>query len=189
MANQHIFFAGKMGSQQLDVLLANARVMEDDEPIAAPDGGLVVLGDLEQDMTYAATGDYQYDVYEAAKPAAATDEVALIDYAGVSEGEIAGNEYKIGVKLFGLDVPAGTLTRVRRPMLHDKFWLGADNYDFEPAVGDLAGAQADSFKHAKIALEPAAEPEGYAIKIIGVRELVTGNKANGLMYLNEVVSL
>ena len=189
MANKHLFFAGKMGSQQIDVLLANAYVVDaEGEAIEAPDGGLVELKKLHADETYSANG-LQYDVYDAEKPSEEPKDLALIDYAGISEGEIAGNEYKIGIKLYNLNVPAGTITRVRRPMLHDKFWLGADNYDFEPAVGDLAGVKADDFKHAKLELEEGAKPEGYAVKVLIERELTTGTRSQGKMFLNEVVSL
>lgn len=184
MANQHLFFAGKMGSQQLDVLLANAYIVDGEgEAIEAPDGGLVELGELHADDTYSANG-LQYDVYDATVPSEEPKDLALIDYAGISEGEIAGNEYKIGIKLYNLNVPAGVLTRVRRPMLHDKFWLGADNYDFEPAIGDLAGVKAGEFKHKKL-----TAANGYTVKIRIVRELTAGTRSHGKMFLNEVVSL
>lgn len=189
MAKQHLFFAGKMGSQQLDVLLANAYIVDGEgEAIEAPDGGLVELKDLRADDTYSADG-LQYDVYDAEKPGEEPKDLALIDYAGISEGEIAGNEYKIGIKLYNLNVPAGVITRVRRPMLHDKFWLGEDNYDFDPKLGDLAGVKANDFKHAKITLAEGKEPEGYAVKVRIVRELTTGTRSQGKMFLNEVVSL
>lgn len=184
MANQHLFFAGKMGSQQIDVLLANAYIVDGEgEAIEAPDGGLVELKELHADTTYSATG-LEYDVYDATKPTAEPKDLALIDYAGVSEGKIAGNDYKIGIKLYNLNVPAGVITRVRRPMLHDKFWLGADNYDFDPAIGDLAGVKADDFKHTQL-----QEAEGYTVKVLIARELTTGTRSQGKMFLNEVVSL
>lgn len=184
MANQHLFFAGKMGSQQLDVLLANAYIVDGEgEAIEAPDGGLVELKELHADDTYSATG-LQYDVYDATMPGEENKDLALIDYAGISEGEIAGNEYKIGIKLYNLNVPAKTLTRVRRPMLHDKFWLGADNFDFDPAIGDLAGVKADQFKHTKL-----EEAEGYTVKVLIERELTTGTRSQGKMFLVEVISL
>lgn len=183
-AKQHLFFAGKMGSQQLDVLLANAYIVDGEgEAIEAPNGGLVELGELHADDTYSATG-LQYDVYDATAPTAEPKDLALIDYAGISEGEIAGNEYKIGIKLYNLNVPAGVITRVRRPFMHDKFWLGADNYDFDPAIGDLAGVKAGDFKHTKL-----NEEAGYTVKIRIVRELTAGTRSYNKMFLNEVVSL
>ena len=79
---------------------------------------------------------------------------------------------------------AGVITRVRRPFMHDKFWLGADNYDFDPAVGDLAGVKAGDFKHKKL-----TAADGYTVKIRIARELTAGTRSHGQMFLNEVVSL
>lgn len=189
MANQNLFFAGKMGSQQLDVLLANAIVLDgSNDPVEAINGGLVDLGDLRADDTYSATGK-QYDVYDAKAPTASYKDLAIIDYAGVSEGEIAGNEYKIGIKLYGLKVPAGQVTRVRRFMLHDKFWLGSANYAVEPAIGDHYGINAGYFTHAKVAAADVASHTGYLVKVQIARELTTGMRDQGKQYLNEVVKL
>ena len=189
MANKNLFYAGKMASQQLDVYLAGAVVLDgNDNPIAAPDGGLVELGDLVADDTYSATGK-QYDVYEAKAATTAGKDIALIDYAGIQEGDIDGNEYKIGDKLYGLMVPAGVVTRVRRPHLHDKFWLGDDNYDTTPALGDYYGVDTGKFTHAKIAAEDVAQHTGYMVKIVAVRELTVGHRSNGGQYLNEVKAL
>lgn len=187
MANQHLFFAGKMGSQQLDVLLAGAVILDgQDKEIEVENGSLVELGDLRADDTYSATG-LQYDVYDAHAPSAEPKDLAIVDYAGVPEGEINGNEWKIGIKLYANPVPAGTITRVRRLMLHDKFWLGSANYGVEPAIGDYFGLAAGSFNHAKIA--DMDQHQGYAVKVQIARELTTGMRNQGKMYLNEVVAL
>lgn len=86
MAN--VFKEGKMLSNVADSYLANAKA-----EFEMPDGALIVLGELAADDTYDANG-VEYDTYVAGKPAAATDEVAIIDYAGISAGDIAGNNYK-----------------------------------------------------------------------------------------------
>lgn len=173
MAN--VFYSGKMISDQIDSYLANG-ISE----VAHIDGELVVLGDLAEDTTYEAAG-VEYDTYKVVAPAAGK-EMAIIDYAGISEGEINGNVYKEGIKLYGLSVPAGEIFRVRRLNLHDKFWLGADNFDKTPTVGEEVGALATG-KH-------GAEGVGtYKVKVLASRELTTGMKANGLMYLCEVVAL
>lgn len=191
MANKNLFYAGKMASQQLDVYLAGAVVLDgNNKPIEAPDGGLVELGDLYADDTYSATGK-QYDVYEAKAATTTGKDIALIDYAGIQEGNIGGNEYKIGDKLYGLMVPAGVVTRVRRPHLHDKFWLGDDNYvgETKPAMGDYYGINNGAFTHAKIAAGDVATHTGYMVKIVAVRELTVGHRSNGGQYLNEVKDL
>lgn len=173
MAN--VFYSGKMISDQIDSYLANG--ISEKEHI---DGELVVLGDLAEDTTYAADG-VEYDTYKVNAPEA-DKEKAIIDYAGISEGEINGNVYKEGIKLYGLTVPANEIFRVRRLNLHDKFWLGADNFAETPVVGNEYGADANG-KHAASGLG------NYKVKVLTSRELTTGMRANGLMYLCEVIAL
>ena len=179
----YIMYSGKMVSDQIDAYLTNG-VAETD----LKDGYLVVLGDLADDTTYDTQTFHgkEYDVYEAAKPAAATDEVAIIDYAGISEGEINGNEYKIGKKLFDLTIPAGTNFRVRRLNLHDKFWLGASNFVAAPTVGEFATATAND---GRFTAAQAAPQAGLAVKVLVEKDLTTGMRSNGKMYLVEVVQL
>lgn len=176
----HVFKRGKMMSGVADVALANAIAEVD-----MPDGSLVKLGELASDTTYDSEGK-EYDTYVATAPEAATDEVVIVDYAGISEGAIAGNEYKMGNKLYDLTVPAGEITRVRRLYLHDKFWLGEDNFASAPTVGQYAIAKAGEFTH-----EPAADKptSGYGIKILLSEDLTAGMASKGSIYLCEVVSL
>lgn len=176
-----VFRSGRMYSEQIYAALASAVFSED-----VKDGSICKLGDLVADTTYATTGDYEYDVYEAAAPTAVTDEVCIVDYAGISEGQINGVSYKIGNKLFDLTVPEGTYTRVRRLHLHDKFWLGEDNFYSEPTVGEYAELKANSYKH-----DPKTTLTGsqYGIKILLKKGLTTGNISNGYIYLCEVVAL
>lgn len=175
----YVMYSGKMISDQIDAYLTNGVAQAD-----LKDGYLVKLGDLANDLTYDANGK-QYDLYEVEAPAAA-DEVAIIDYAGISEGEINGNEYKIGQKLYNLGIPAGTNFRVRRLGLHDKFWLGESNFDATPTVGEYAGIDAGQYTHKALAALPAS---GYAVKVLIEKDLVTGMKNNGKLYLCEVVQL
>ena len=176
-----VMYSGKMVSDQIDAYLTNGVADSN-----LKDGDLVALGDLVADTTYVATGDVQYDVYEADFPAAATDEVVIIDYAGISEGEINDNEYKIGKKLYNLTIPAGTNFRVRRLALHDKFWLGTDNFASTPVVGEYATATADAGEHTPANALPAS---GYAVKVLVEKDLTTGMRSQGKIYLVEVVQL
>lgn len=179
----HVMYSGKMISDQIDAYLTNGVADVD-----LYDGTLVALGDLVADTTYAETGDVQYDVYEAAKATAADAEVGIIDYAGISEGEIAGNEYKMGYKLYNLAVPAGTNFRVRRLNLHDKFWVGTDNFAAAPVVGEFAavGANDNVGKFVAAATAPQA---GLAVKVLVEKDLTTGMRSQGKIYLVEVVQL
>lgn len=177
MAN--IFKEGKMLSNVADSYLANAVADFD-----MPNGSLVVLGDLADDKTYAKDG-LEYDTYKAAKVAAETDEVVIVDYAGISEGEIGGNNYKFGNKLYELVVPAGEITRVRRLALHDKFWVAKDNFNGAPVKGQYAIAEAE-----KLTLKPNAEKTAnFCVKVLEERDLVAGMRNVDKMYLCEVVSL
>ena len=175
-----LFYAGKMLSMDADSQVTNGINASAD----IDDGSLVVLGNLAADTTYAASGDYEHDLYEAAAPAAATDEVVIVDYAGISGGDINGNYYKIGNKLFNLAAPKGEPFRVRRLHKHDKFWLGAGNFESTPTVGQFAEAKASSFRHDPKASHTAGR---YGIKILKEVDLTTGMEANGKMYLCEVV--
>lgn len=174
-----VFKHGKMMSDVVDSALTNAKA---DTPL--DDGALVVLGNLAADSAYA--GKLEYDTYEATAPVAATDEVVIVDYAGISEGTIAGNQYKIGIKLHNLVVPAGTITRVRRLYLHDKFWLGGDNFDSTPTVGEYATAKAGSTAHTPAAVLPQT---GYAVKVLVENDMTVGMHSEGKIYLVEVVQL
>ena len=182
----HVFKEGKMASNILDSALTNALIVDNGgDAVKAYDGSLVVLGELAPDTTYSASG-LEYDLYLAKAPAADTDEVVIVDYAGISEGAIAGNVYKLGQKLYDLEVPAGVPTRVRRLHLHDKFWLGEDNFVSVPTVGKYAVATASDMRHT-----PANEIKAgqYNIKVLVKQDLTAGMASKGSIYLCEVVAL
>ncbi len=175
----NFFRAGKTASNILDSLLVNGK-----SDASVIDGAIVVLGDLEQDSDY--PGDCEYDTYEMHAPLAPTDEIALVDYAGIGEGNAMGNAYRLGSKLIGLEVPAGVPTRVRRLALHDKFWLGEGNFLSSPAVSGYAMAEKGSYLHKSTDSLPT---NGYAIKIISAEDMAVGMSSFGKRYLCEVVSL
>lgn len=169
--------SGKMASNVLDSMLANAKASE-----AIKDGSLIKLGDLVTDDAY---GDVDYDTYVAEKPAAG-EEVVIVDYAGISEGAFAGNDYKIGIKLHDLMIPAGEVFRVRHPALHDKFWLGEDNFDKAPAVGKFATVETNKYEHKVEDVDPVT---GYVVKVIAEKGMTVGMKAEGKLFLCEVIHL
>lgn len=174
-----MFYSGKMVSDQIDAALTNA-VLE----AKVKDGSLIVLGALAADTTYDANG-LEYDLYEGAQPGEDDTEFVIVDYAGISEGEIGGNIYREGIKLYDLEVPAGTPTRVRRLHLHDKFWLSEDMFESAPTVGKFAVAKASSYKH-----DPKTSAQtGYCIKILLKKDLTAGMKTIRPQYLCEVISL
>lgn len=184
MAN--LFYAGKMLSQDADSQVVNALYQEAGVDAAVKDGSLVVLGDLAEDLTYAANGDYHYDLYKAEAPAAVTDKVAILDFAGISGGEINENYYKLGVKLFNLEAEAGEPVRARRLFLGDRFWLGEDNFESKPVVGEYAELKVGSCK-----ADPKAShtPGQFGLKIRKEQDLNAGMELKGKMYLCEVIDL
>lgn len=177
-----MFYSGKMVSDQLDAALTNAVCQAE-----ILDGSLLVLGNLVADTTYAASGDIEYDLYSGAAFATGNKEVVLVDYAGISEGKIMDNNYKMGIKLYDLKVPAGVPTRVRRPHLHDKFWLSAANFEGTGLAAGKYGIPANGkYTHAVSATLPES---GYAIKILKEEDLTVGMQLHGKKYLCEVVQL
>lgn len=93
----------------------------------------------------------------------------------------------MGNKLYGLVVPVGEIARVRRFGLHDKFWLGADNFNGAPVVGEYAIAEAGKMTHKPV--EDLENHTGYAVKILLKEDLTTGMRDQGYLYLCEVVAL
>lgn len=183
MAN--LFSKAIMASETVRPLLVSALFTANNANAPVIDGAIIELGDLVADTTYTSSGDVDYNVYTATAPSAANAAVAIVDYAGISEGAIAGNVYKMGNKLYNLTVPAGTVTRARIPQVHDKFWLGADNFSSTPVVGQYASVTPDA-----VTLTPnAAAQEGFCVKIQLEKGLTTGQKGNGNIYLCEVVGL
>ena len=77
-------------------------------PAEITDGAFVTLGGLADDDTY--TGYKAWNTKYAYAPttdALTADDVVVIDIDAVSNGVIAGNNYKIGVKLVDLMCEAG----------------------------------------------------------------------------------
>ena len=177
----NVFKTGKMMSNVVDSALTTGKAAAE-----MIDGALVTLGDLAPDTAYAAFGANEYDTYVIDAPAAATDRVALVDYAGRSETVIDGNTYKVTEKLVGLKVPAGGITRVRIPYVDDIFWLGEGNFSATPTVGKYATAAAGVFTHAPADTKPVS---GYAVKILAEEDLNVGTRRDGKIYLVKVVQL
>lgn len=176
-----VFKRGKMMSGVADVALANAIASTN-----VKDGSLLVLGELASDDTYDANG-VEYDTYVGTAPSATSDEVVIVDYAGVEKYESGSNMAKQGYKLYDLEVPAGEAMRVRRLYLHDKFWLGESNFvGNSPVVGEYAIATAGDCRHTPSESKPTS---GYGIKILASEELTAGMASKGKLFLCEVVSL
>ena len=156
------------------------------------DGALVVLGDLAANDPYnvgtrngGTIDGYKDDnVYLAEAPAATTDDVVIVDLAEITQGSIAGNVYKMGIKLYGLVAEAGMPARARRLWKGDKFWLQSDCFTAAPTVGEYAIPTANDTHHTPSKTKAAS---GYCVKIQDARPFVTGNTVRDKLYLCEVV--
>lgn len=188
MANMETFYKALMASESVLSYLGSTKFQDgEDEYAEIHDGALVTLGNLAPNDPYniGDTSDMLDDnVYLSKAPAATTDPVVIVDIAGVSEGVIAGNNYKIGIKQVGLRGMPGYAVRYRIPMKHDRFWLSEDCFASAPTVGQYATATANSTKHT-----PAAAETGdgsYCVKIEDSRDFTVGNSAYGKLYLCRV---
>lgn len=170
-----LFSKAIMASEDIQSYVGSCLFMSNNAAAAVSDGSFVVLGGLATDTTY---GGVDYNVYYATAPAAVTDNPVVIDYAGISEGSIADNSYKMGIKLFDLVAPAGRPVRFRRMAIGDKFWLGSDN--FTGAIGNYATLTANS-----VLLTPAAGAGAdFAVKIQASKDFVYGQSSNIVLLAN-----
>lgn len=192
MANTETMRPALMASESVQSYLVSIKYKKEDEYAQIHDGALVVLKDLAPNDPYNVgmrngvnVDGYKDDnVYIAEAPEATTDEVVIVDLAEVTQGVIAGNTYKFGIKLFGLVGEAGMPMRARIPMKHDKFWLSEDCFTGEPTVGEYAIPTVGDTHHT-----PTAEKaeEGYCVKIEDKRGFVAGNISLGTLYLCKVL--
>ena len=180
------FAKALMASEDIKAYVGSALYQANGANAPIHDGAFVVLGDLAPDTTYQATGDVDYNVYLASAPTAATDKVVVIDLSNIQEGTIGGNDYKMGIQLYDLVCPAGKTCRFRRLAVGDKMWLTDGLFASTPTVGEFAELTAND-----TILTPAASKTGgqFAVKILAQTEMTTGQIANGIRYLAEVVEL
>lgn len=117
------------------------------------DGAFVTLGKLCEDSTYANMVDYNCKyAYAPTTDEVALDDLWVTDIAEVGAGVIAGNTYRIGVKLVDLKIEAGYPVRVRKLKKGDMFWLGAGCFGAQlPTVGQYANLTANDVKLTAVA--------------------------------------
>ena len=175
-----------MASEDVKAYVGSALFQDNGVDAPIHDGAFVVLGDLALDQTYQNAGDYAYNVYLAAAPEAVTDKVVVLDYAGIQEGTIGANDYKMGIQLYNLVCPAGRPCRFRRMVVGDKMWLSDGLFASVPTIGEYAELTADD----TILTPQASHTAGqFGVKILAQTEMTTGQIANGIKYLVEVVEL
>ena len=187
-----VFAKGLMMSEDVQSYVVSAKFYDTEGDAAEiNDGAFLVLGDLDANVVY---GTNDYNVYKATAPTADNQVVVVADLAEISQGVIAGNNYKLGVKTTDLICRPGFPFRVRRLALGDKFWLGEGNFTEAPN-GKVYATCVDGDTR----LAPTSDmPYGgkFGIKIIAKKDMVKGqtvdkNAAGAYeqQYLCEVISL
>lgn len=178
-----LFQKNLMASEDVKAMLGTGRYYEGAEAAEIHDGALVVLGDLENHDVYANIKDI--NVRKITKPLAQTDDVVIVDYAGVSEGMINGVLYREGYKTAGLKAPAGEVVRYRRLQVGDSFWLAKGNFVAEPAEGQYAAPTANDTRFTA----GAEKVEGALnVKIEATKPLTEGMVNTDTLYLCTVVA-
>lgn len=172
----------KMASEDVNSLLLTGKFKANANYAEVEDGALVVVGDLDASTVYA--GNKDMNVFEIKAPAADTDEIAIVDIADVSKGDVRGEAWRVGIRTDGLVGTAGQPVRVRLLKKYDRFFVSGDAFDGEVEVGKYATAKADSTKFA-----PAAAPaEGkFCVKIEMAKDFVLGQTVAGKMYYCRVL--
>ncbi len=145
-----IFDVAEMVCEDVQAYVKSAKFCtgNDDAPVYAQcdDGAFVTLGKLCADSTYADMVDYNCKyAYAPTSDEVALDDLWVIDIAEVGAGVIAGNTYRMGIKLVDLKVEAGYPVRVRKLKKGDMFWIGAGCFGAQaPTVGQYANLTANA---------------------------------------------
>ena len=177
-----IFQKALMASEDVKSLLVSGKYYVDTTATEIEDGSVVAIGGLLDNTAYTSRKDH--NLRKVTAPAATTDEIGFVDLAEISQGDIMGNTYKIGYKTAGLKAPAGVPVRVRRVAEGDTFYLGKENFDKEPAIGEV-GLVAVGATTLKVATD-AASYEGIYVVVEDIESLTQGTVAGDHIYFCRV---
>lgn len=171
----------KMVSEDVTAYDITGKFTSDSQLAEVEDGAFVVVGDLMNSTAYSGK---DYNVFEIKAPAAATDEVAVVDIADVSKGDVRGEAWRVGIRTDGLVAEAGQPVRVRILNKYDRFFLSDAGFKSAPTVGKFATIEAKNTK-----LVPAeSKIEGqFNVKIEAVKDFVLGQTVAGKMYYCRVL--
>lgn len=171
----------KMVSEDVTAYDITGKFMSNSQLAEVEDGAFVVVGDLMKSTVYSGK---DYNVFEIKAPAAVTDEVAVVDIADVSKGDVRGEAWRVSARTDGLVAEAGQPVRVKILKKYDRFFLSDAGFESAPTVGEYATIKANSTK-----LSPAStKTEGqFNVKIEGVKDFVLGQTVAGKMYYCRVL--
>lgn len=187
MANNQTFYKALMASESVLSYLGSTKYQVSGEFAEIHDGALVTLGALANNSVYNIgdlSGILDDNVFLSAAPTAITDPVVIVDISGVSNGDIAGNNYKIGIKQVGLKAPAGLAVRYRVPQKGDLYWISDDCFASAPTVGKFATPTASGTLHTPAESNP--DDGTYCVKILDSRGFTAGVSNLGTLYLCQV---
>lgn len=111
-----------------------------------------------------------------------TGATGVVDYVGVSHGDIQGVTYRDGIKTIGLTAVAGEPVRVRIFKEADTFYLTTANFTGTPAVGKFATAAADG----TWTIADTAPATGAYLKIETSKNLIMGTRNADVQYFCSV---
>lgn len=90
----YIFQKVNMASEDVQAKARSGRFYDGENTAETQDGAVVVIGELDTHEVYQNTKDL--NVFKISAPTAVTDSIAVVDYVGVSEGEIVNVQYRVG---------------------------------------------------------------------------------------------
>lgn len=181
--SKKLFQKSLMASEDVKAYLGTGVFYNGASTAAVDDGALVVVGGLEDSDAY--TGIKDINKRKLTAPAATTDKVAIVDYVGVSHGEIMEVNYREGVKTAGLAASAGEAVRYRLPQVGDTFWLATGNFATAPATGKFATPTAGATTYT---VANSAAASGFCVAIETSKKLTEGAVDTDTLYFCRVVS-
>lgn len=114
----------------------------------------------------------------------------IVDYVGVSHGDVLGVNYRVGDKIPGTYPVAGEGTRVRIPAVGDEFYVAGDNFDdedFDPDVGKFGIPDDGS---TLFVVTDSAPEAGFCVEIEDTKPLIMGQVNEGtILYRCRVLSI
>lgn len=159
---------------------------------AVSSGAFVTVTGLADNTTYASSGvkDLNKLIVKAPVTATTAKGIYVTDIVKVTDGTIAGNVYREGVKTIGLSAIAGESVALRNVNNYtDQFLLGDENF-----VGGIAGVGTNSFAvltNGSVDLTPSATipATGFTVAIDQKMTVSQGITGNVTAYLCRVVQL
>ena len=172
----------KMASEDVNSLLLTGKYKAEGSYAEVEDGALVVVGGLASSTVY--TDRKDMNVFEITAPAAVTDEIAIVDIADVSKGDVRGQVWREGIRTDGLVAEAGQPVRVRILKKYDRFEVDDSAFVSAPTVGQYAVATAGSTKFTPA---EAAVDGQFCVKIEMAKDFVLGQTVSGKKYYCRVL--